>query len=129
MRLSNALIARPGLSQAVVLMATPANLAALAESDLALPATLHLSPNDLLMAVTGTREAEIEAALDWAEAELRQPSTLSTQPTRNEPVPRTLAEGLHLAPQTNLAIISVPGEYAYGETLKGPQGRFACFPF
>ena len=73
MQLSAGLAARPGIAQASAIMATPANLALLAEAGLA-PGKLAPSPNDLLIAVRGEDAADLEAALAAAVAEIDKPS-------------------------------------------------------
>jgi FdrA protein len=128
MRLSSALLARPGLSNATVMMATPANCAALAGSGFELPGNTRFTPDDLVLVVQGASETEVNAALDWAEAELARPPT-ATVNADTAVAPRTLQEGLRLGPGANLALISVPGDYAYAEALKALRAGLHVFLF
>jgi FdrA protein len=108
----------PGVEQASAIMATPANVELLREAGL-MNGELAASPNDLLVAVRGKSAAPLQAALAAAVAALDKPPEraaggggLAQQP------PRSLQMGLAQAPQANLALISVPGEYAAAEAMK-----------
>lgn len=131
MQLSAHLLAQPGVQQATALMATPANREALASSgwpDELMSAEFR--PNDLLLAVEGQTEAEVVAALDWADLELRHPSRPGpASPSVNEHQSHTLAEGLRRLPEASVVSISVPGEYAYGEALKALKAGRHVFLF
>ena len=119
MQLSAGLSARPGIAQASAIMATPANLALLAEAGLA-PGKLAPGPNDLLIAVSGKDPADLEAALVAAVAEIdRPPPPAAGGGPAAMPV-RSLQMALARAPAPapNLALISTPGEYAAAEALK-----------
>ncbi len=129
MRLAADLQARPGIRQAAALMATPANQAALAESGLAWPAEVNGRADDLLIVAAGDTEAQVTAALDWAEARLLRPADSAEAGPAAERRPRSLADGLRHLPQANLALISVPGEYAYAEALKALKAGRHVFLF
>lgn len=129
MRLSSSLLACPGILQATAIMATPANRAALADSGWPLSMDDGFSPDDLLLAVEGESEAEVETALAWAEAELTRRPLLATAGSGEAHSARTLAEGERLSPAANLAMISVPGEYAYAEALKALKAGLHVFLF
>jgi len=129
MRLATDLQARPGIRQAAALMATPANQAALAESGLAWPAGAKGRADDLLIVATGDTEALVEAALVWAEDRLVGPAATGSPGIPAEQQPQTLAEGRHSLPAANLALISVPGEYAYAEALKALKAGLHVFLF
>ncbi|HWK26705.1 MAG TPA: hypothetical protein VNS09_09085 [Solirubrobacter sp.] len=84
--------------RAEVAMGTPANLEALA----ALGVTVDAGPTDIVIAVEGP-----EGALDAAERELAAPAASGDLPAAAAP-PRTLLA----ATDANIALISLPGEYA-----------------
>ena len=117
MQLSAALGKLPGSEQASALMATPANLELLKAAGLG-DGAIAASPNDLLVAVRGKSNAALQAAIDAAIAALDKP------PGRNAsgggaPAPlRSVQMALSQVPQANLALISVPGEYAAAEAMK-----------
>ena len=117
MQLSAALSKMPGVEQASAIMATPANLELLREAGL-MNGELAASPNDLLVAVRGKSAAPLQAALAAAVAALDKPPERAAGGGPTQPLPRSLQMGLAQAPQANLALISVPGEYAAAEAMK-----------
>ena len=129
MRLAGDVQAQPGIRQAAALMATPANLAALAESGLTWPAGRRGRADDLLIVASGDTEAQVEAALNWAETRLLGAVGAAAAGPTAERRPRTLAEGIKHLPQANLVLISVPGEYAYAEALKALKAGRHVFLF
>ncbi len=117
MQLSAALAKMPGVEQASAVMATPANLDLLRDAGLML-AGVGASPNDLLVAVSGKTAAPLEAAIAAAVAALdKAPAPAAGGGPAAQPL-RSLQMALAHAPQSNLALISVPGEYAAAEAMK-----------
>ena len=117
MQLSAALARMPGVEQASAVMATPANLDLLREAGL-MDAKPAASPNDLLVAVRGKSTAALQAAIAAAVAALdKAPERAAGGGPAGEPL-RSLQMALAQAPQANLALISVPGEYAAAEATK-----------
>ena len=112
MQLSSELAAFPGVKQASVVMATPANLALLAEAGL-LDKPLQAAPNDLVIALEGS---SLEAAFEHATRALAERRERTTSEVTAPP--RSLAQARAAAPQANLALISVPGDYAAAEARK-----------
>ena len=117
MQLSAALAKMAGVEQASAIMATPANLELLREAGL-MDGQLAASPNDLLVAVRGKSAAPLEAAIAAAVAALEKPPERAAGGGPGLQPPRSLQMGLAQAPQANLALISVPGEYAAAEAMK-----------
>ena len=117
MQLSAALGRMPGVEQASAVMATPANLDLLREAGLmqAMPAA---SPNDLLVAVRGKSGAALQAAIAAAVEALDKVAERAAGAGPAGEPPRSLQMALAQAPQANLALISVPGEYAAAEAMK-----------
>jgi len=117
MQLSAALAKLPGVEQASVVMATPANLDLLREAGL-MDAGVKASPNDLLVAVRGKSAAPLEAALTSAIASINKaPAPASGGGPAAQPL-RSLQMALAASPQATLALVSVPGEYAAAEAEK-----------
>ncbi|HEV7505843.1 MAG TPA: acyl-CoA synthetase FdrA [Thermoanaerobaculia bacterium] len=110
MQLQRALTSLPGVIDAGVVMATPANHEILAASGLAPGAEIAAGPHDLLIAV----KAESDAA--GAEALARVDSLLQVRRGGGEQDfrPRSLASALKLLPEARWVLISVPGRYAAG---------------
>ncbi|HUQ74189.1 MAG TPA: acyl-CoA synthetase FdrA [Burkholderiales bacterium] len=118
MQLSAALAKLPGVEQASAIMATPANLELLREARLLNGAKVSASPNDLLLALRGKSATALQAALAHAVAALDKPAASSAAGgVKREPL-RSLQMALGEAPKANLALISVPGDYAAAEAMK-----------
>ena len=117
MQLSSALAAMPGVGQASVVMATPANLDLLRAAGLARGA-IDAGPNDLLIALEAKTEEALARALEHAEGALRaEPAAGAAGGPAAEP-PRSLRMALSADPAATLALISTPGEYAAAEAEK-----------
>ena len=117
MRLAAALEARSGVARASVVMATPANLAMLAEDGVSV-GRIEAGANDLVVAMEGEDGAALADALDAAAAMLdgeTPPAPVFGADARR---PRSLAEAREAAPDATLALISCPGEYAAAEAMK-----------
>jgi FdrA protein len=98
-----------GVVRVGAVMATPANLAILAEAGM-LPEGLAASPDDLIISVRATDETAADAALDVAEAGLSAQDAGTGE--RVEVLPQTLAEGLAVDATCTVAAVSTPGTYA-----------------
>ncbi len=115
MRVSRRLGALPGVEAAAAMIGTPANRGLLAEAGLLAAEGERASPSDLVIAVRATHERAAAAALKAAEGlilEQNFPASASL------PHARSLAGALEFLPQANLALISVPGEFAAAEARK-----------
>src|SRR5439155_8788755 len=99
----------PGVEAAALMIGTPSNKALLADARLLASDGESAQPNDLLIAV---RAADPGAALALAERLLTEPAAPEHAPLRRT---HTLGAAVALEPQANLALISVPGEYAGAE--------------
>ena len=117
MQLSAALGKLPGVEQASAVMATPANLEFLRQAGLA-DGDIAPRPNDLLVAVRGKSNAHLEAALATALASLTEEPVQNAGNAAAEAPLRSLQMALARAPAANLALISVPGDYAAAEAMK-----------
>jgi FdrA protein len=116
MQLGAQLRERDGIAGASCLMATPANLAQLTDADLAVDAPT--SPSDLLVVVRGDATA-CDEAIAAAEALLKSTRATSGGGDAAFSMPLTsLALGVERAPDADLALISVPGDYAAAEAMK-----------
>jgi FdrA protein len=98
-----------GIEWAAAAMATPANLRTLIDEGF--PATNLGSANDLFLAVRGADDDSVQAALaagtDTMFASRRAESGSGLRRPH-----RTIARAVRELPETNLAVISVPGAYA-----------------
>lgn len=108
MQLQRNLAALPGVEDAGVVMATPANLELLADSDLLVAEGKAARPEDLLIVVRAGKAADAEAALAQVDELLKKRRSGSNQAFR----PRSLAAGIKNLPAAEWVLISVPGRYA-----------------
>jgi FdrA protein len=114
MAIASSTESREGVDRVGAVMATPANLGILSESDM-LPAALSAAPDDLVIVVRGESDDVVAEALDAAEAGL----TSVESARRNEDrAAATIGEGIAAMavedadrPAT-MAAISIPGAYA-----------------
>ena len=113
--ISSKLLALDGITGASVVMATPANLENLLDAGLA--ADLTAGPSDLVVAVAGEDGAACEAALAVA-AELLAERPADEGPAAAEQPAPSIRLAATRDPSLNLALISVPGDYAAAEALK-----------
>ena len=106
-----------GVAWAAAALATPANVSTLADEGFDTSDLDSAGANDLFLAVRANNDAAANAALDAA-----QNAMFSTRRARSDegaaPAPRTLRGALDLQPGTNVAVISVPGDYAPLEAHK-----------
>jgi FdrA protein len=110
MQLQRSLLALPGVADAGVVMATPANLELLEQSGLLTPGAQTAGPNDLLLVVKAATEAEAEDALARVDALLSRRRTAVDQ----EFLPRSLETAVRQLPEAAWVLVSVPGRYAAG---------------
>jgi succinyl-CoA synthetase alpha subunit len=116
MQLGAQLRERDGVAQASCVMATPANLAQLQDADLSIDA--QASPSDLLVVVRGDPGA-CEEAIETADAFLQSKGAAGDGDAAAFSMPlASIALGVESNPDADLALISVPGDYAAAEAMK-----------
>jgi FdrA protein len=124
MGIARALRGRDGIAACEVAMGTPANLAALAD----LGAETSASPGDVVVAVDADGE-DAEAALAEAERMLSSAGRPADGAGVGAPAaPRTLGSAAALA-GANVALVSVPGEYAALEAHRALSRGLHVFLF
>jgi FdrA protein len=111
MRLADTLTGADGVTVANAVMATTANKTAMQEQGWAGAELVDAGPDDLVVTVAAGSVEAAEAALD------RVPELLSSSIASAPSVARvrSLADALRIQPATNIASVSVPGEYAAAE--------------
>jgi FdrA protein len=108
MQLQRGLSGLPGVQDAGVVMATPANLELLAASNL-LPSNARAAgPDDLLIVVRAESEAAGREALAQVNTLLQRRRPASDTAYR----PRSLETALRTLPEARWALVSTPGRYA-----------------
>ncbi|MGO9498949.1 MAG: hypothetical protein ACLQA5_19900 [Solirubrobacteraceae bacterium] len=132
MSIARAVRERDGVARCELGMGTPANLEALAGYG----AHAEATPADLVIAVDAHDGAAVEA-LTWAEQELssRASSNGGTGPgagadgSARRPRPRSVAAAARQLAGANVALISVPGEYAALEAHRALSSGMHVFLF
>lgn len=115
MDLSQRLTKLPGVSLAAVMMGTEVNKEILTEAGLLEASGKEAGPNDLIVSIRAEGENVLTMALGVVEELLVQRRAVGH---RGERRPRTLEAALRERPDARIALISVPGEYAYLESMK-----------
>ncbi len=108
-----------GVQWAAAAMATPANLETLAEEGFEPGQWNGAGANDLFIAIRGESDDAVERAAAAAEQAMFAPrgGDESGRGSAEQPA-RTLRDALQRAPDSNVAVISVPGDYAALEAHK-----------
>lgn len=110
MQLQRGLLGLPGVVDAGVVMATPANRDLLAANNL-LPEKITANPDDLLIVVKADDDASATDAISKVDELLaRRKSSSISQDFR----PRSLSGAVKQLPEAHWVLISVPGRYAAG---------------
>ena len=114
----------PGVDQTAVLMGTEANKRLLQEMGITGAEIESATPNDLIVAVIAESESAVREAIDSLDGVLKT----MTAGTRTSGV-RTLDAALEKKPGANLAVFSIPGEYAGDEARKALNAGLNVFIF
>ena len=118
MRVSRKLEALPGVESAALMIGSPSNKALLHGAGLLAREGEPATANDLIIALRARDERSAAQALEKLPGLLSETQPASSVSTSNV---RSLAGALELLPQANLALISVPGEFAAYEARKALQ--------
>ena len=113
-----------GVRQTAVLMGSPANKLLLVDIGIRSPEIDSAQPNDLIVAVIADSQRVVNSVLnnldEWLNA-IQESVPISQL--------HTLEDGLAMKKTANLAIISVPGEYAAREARKALEADLNVFLF
>ena len=110
MQLQKALAGLPGVLDAGVVMATPANLELLEAGNLLPPEAKTAKADDLLIVVKGEDSAAATHALSQVDQLLQRRRATTNQTFR----PKSLSAAAKQLPQAQWVLISVPGRFAAG---------------
>jgi FdrA protein len=116
MRISRAIAALPGIEEAGLMIGTPANKEILREAGLLADAGMQAGPGDLVICLRAIDAAAADAAIAEARRLLDQPRRSAAGGAAWRP--RTLRGAVQQMPDANLALISVPGDFAAAEARK-----------
>lgn len=116
MRFSRSIAGLEGVEEAALMMGTPANRQIMADADLLDEAGKEAGGGDLVIGIRARDRDSAERALAKSQALIDRPGTagLSSSVWR----PRSLRAAVKVLPQANLALISVPGDFAVAEARK-----------
>src|SRR6516164_545955 len=116
MRAARSIAELPGIEDAGMMIGTPANMEILREAGLLDEAGAQAGPGDLVIALRARTPAAAAAAMTQARRLLEQPRRGEDGGTSWQP--RTLRAAVRQMPDANLALISVPGNFAAAEARK-----------
>jgi FdrA protein len=114
----------PGVQQAAVLMGSEANKAVFSELGVQDAQLQSAQANDLVVAVV----AKSQQLADEAIGKLDEFLLGGVQPSKTQN-PHSFEEGLQQRPDSNIAVISIPGEYAAREAHKALDAGLNVFLF
>lgn len=118
MRVSEEVKRLPGVEQASAFMGTDANKRLGVSVGLKLEDVEEAGPDDLIMLVQGVDEDSVKKALQLFEEKIDASAVQSFDSMDITVQPRSIGKALTRLPEANVAVISVPGEYATLEALK-----------
>ena len=116
MRISRTVAGINGVEEAALMMGTPANKEIMADAGLLAAAGLTASGGDLVLGIRAIDQTAAAAALAEASALLAAPKVGRGQAAGWRP--RSLRAAAQALPDANLALISVPGDFAAAEARK-----------
>ena len=120
MRLSRTIAHMDGIEEAALMMGTPANKQIMADAGLLEKSGHEAEGGDLVVAIRARSDNAACAALAEANTMLDRPAKRgSDQRTWR---PRTIRAARQGMPEANLALISVPGDFAAAEARKALRG-------
>ncbi len=127
MRISNTTAALQGVEKVSVVMATPLNKQILKEVGLYTEEGEKAKPEDMLVALSLNEESQVQSVLDFIEEEMNRVKS-KVQETAGY-APKSLELAIQNLPDVNLALISVPGNYAKHEAMKALKKGLHVFLF
>jgi succinyl-CoA synthetase alpha subunit len=116
MAISKDIVALDGVEDAVVSMGTDNNKALLANAGMMSPDAENAGPNDLVIAFKVVDETAAETVSRAVEDALRAKG--GEGKTASEVPPASIASAVKRVPEANLAIVSLPGQYAAREAMR-----------
>ncbi|MFM9938379.1 MAG: acyl-CoA synthetase FdrA [Hyphomicrobiaceae bacterium] len=118
MRIAQRIKAMPGIDEAGLMVGTSSNRDLLADAGILDASGRTAGPGDLIIAVRAATTAMADAAIDAAVQAIDASRRGATGSGSSHWQPRTLRTGLAALPDANLALVSVPGEFAAAEGMK-----------
>src|SRR5699024_7524572 len=116
MLLTNKISTMDGVKQASIMMGTPANKEIFQNTGMFTDELEKAGPNDMCIVIDTDDEDKVAQVLTTIEEELKN-QAISSSKQEFESV-RTWDKAMQALPKANLALISVPGQYAAEEAEK-----------
>lgn len=116
MRISRVIKETRGVREAALMMGTPSNQEILADAGLLADSSKGAQGSDLIIGIRAESEMVARTALAEALNQISAPKRQSEAETVTEP--RSVRGALKIQPNTTIALISVPGEFAIAEGRK-----------
>ncbi|EGO63455.1 acyl-CoA synthetase FdrA [Acetonema longum] len=116
----------PGVLEAVVSMGTELNKELIAQVGMGLPSVTAAGPNDLIIAVGAADAGSLEYVLKEVEQALVQRNRAAKGVVE---APKSLEGAVAAYPESNLAIISLPGAFAAREVRKALENQLHVMLF
>lgn len=127
MLLTNTINTIQGVSKCSIMMGTDANKEIFKNSGLATEEVLNASPSDMVIVIETSDETVVEQVLKEVDEFL---SDLAVKKSKNSiESAMSLEDALELLPDANLALFSIPGEYAADEIEKAIDKDLNVFSF
>ncbi len=115
MRVARTIGLMPGVEESALMMGTAANRQIMRDARVLDASGEGAEANDLVIGVRAANQSSAMEAISEAVRQLDQPRTQSETTSWR---PKTLRQAVRSAPDSNLALISVPGDYAIAEARK-----------
>lgn len=116
MRISRTIASGDGVEEAGLMMGTPANKRILADAGVLNADGEKAEPGDLILALRAKTRDAADAAMTAARAALDKPRAAAGGGKARQP--RTIRGAVEAVPGANIALISVPGDFAAAEARK-----------
>lgn len=127
MLLTNEVLELEGVNRGSVMMGTEANKDILNASDLLTDEGIAAAPGDMIIVVDVDSEVVVPSVLEKMEVFLSNLSAKKEK--RGIANASTFEQALALLPEANLALFSIPGEYAAEEMMKALEAGLNVFSF
>ena len=127
MRIARRVQSLEDVEVAGLMIGTPANLQILREAKVLSAAGEAAGPGDIVIAARAKTETAANAALDHARSMMDRPRASTADAKTWQP--RTLRSALSFTPAINLALISVPGDFAIAEARKAVRSGLDAMIF
>ena len=115
MRIARTIRAKDGVEEAGLMIGTPANKEILREANVLAASGEAAGAGDLVVAIRAVSQVAADAALGEARSLLDQPRRSAAGTVWQ---PRSIRAAIEQTPGANLALISVPGDFAVAEARK-----------